>query len=127
MKILKQILIIFAVCTLGTFLGKYIPFPSSILSLLILLILLISGIIKTHHIKETTEFILENMAFFFIPAGVKIMDSFYEFSQSIVPILLIVIITTILTFTAAFFTVAGIMRLMDKHAKEDAANGSFEK
>ena len=127
MKILRQILIIFAVCAIGTLAGQYIPFPSSILSLLILLILLVSGIIKTRQIKETTEFILENMAFFFIPAGVKIMDNFYEFSQDIIPILLIVIITTILTFTAAFVTVAGIMRLMDKHAKEDTINGSPEK
>lgn len=127
MKILRQILIIFAVCALGTLAGQYIPFPSSILSLLILLILLLLGIIKTHQIKETAEFILENMAFFFIPAGVKIIDSFSDFSQSIVPILLIVIITTILTFTAAFITVAGIMRFMDKHAKEDTVNGSPEK
>lgn len=127
MKILKQILIIFAVCTLGSFAGKYIPFPPSILSLLILLILLVSGIIKTRQIKETTEFMLENMAFFFIPAGIKIMDSFYEFSQSIIPILLIVAITTILTFTATFFTVSGIMRLMNKHTKEDNVNERFEK
>lgn len=127
MKILRQILIIFAVCALGTLAGQYILFPSSILSLLILLVLLVSGIIKTRQIKETSEFILENMAFFFIPAGVKIMDSFSEFSQSIVPILLIVIITTILTFTVAFVTVAGIMRLMDKHTKEDTVNGSSEK
>lgn len=127
MKILKQILIIFAVCALGVLAGQYIPFPSSILSLLILLILLISGIIKTHQIKETTEFILENMAFFFIPAGVKIMDSFYEFSESIPSILIIVAITTILTFTVTFFTVTGIMRLIDKRTKEDSVNGNIEK
>lgn len=127
MKILKQILIIFSVCTLGTLAGKYISFPSSILSLLILLILLIIGIIKTHQIKETTEFILENMAFFFIPAGVKIMDSFNEFSENIVPILLIVIITTILTFITTAFTVTGVMKIMHKNSKEDATNVPFEK
>lgn len=120
---MKQILIIFTVCTLGSLLGKYIPFPSSVLSLLILLVLLITGIVKTHHIKEISEFILDNMAFFFIPAGVRIIDHFKAFSDSLIPILFIVIITTVLTFASTAFTVSMLMKIMNKRNKEDNHNG----
>lgn len=119
MKILKQILIIFAICSIGTVLNQFIAFPSTVLSLIVLLILLITGIVKTRHIKETADFILSSMAFFFIPAGVKIMDSFSEFSDSLIPILLVILITTVLTFGATALTVAGLMKVMDKNSKEE--------
>lgn len=124
MKILKQILIIFSVCVAGALAGEYIPFPSSILSLLILLVLLVSGIIKTRHIKETSEFIIENMAFFFIPAGVKIIEHFNEFSESIIPILCIVIITTVLTFAATALTVIALIKIMSRKSVGENTNGN---
>jgi holin-like protein len=124
LKILKQILIIFSVCVAGALAGEYIPFPSSILSLLILLVLLVSGIIKTRHIKETSEFIIENMAFFFIPAGVKIIEHFNEFSESIIPILCIVIITTVLTFAATALTVIALIKIMSRKSVGENTNGN---
>ena len=124
MKILKQILIIYSVCVAGALAGEYIPFPSSILSLLILLVLLVSGIIKTRHIKETSEFIIENMAFFFIPAGVKIIEHFNEFSESIIPILCIVIITTVLTFAATALTVIALIKIMSRKSVGENTNGN---
>lgn len=119
LKILKQILIIFSICSAGMLLNRFIAFPATILSLIVLLILLICGIIKTHHIKETADFVLSNMAFFFIPAGVKIMDSFSDFAESLLPILLVILITTVLTFGATALTVTGLMKVMGNHTKEE--------
>ena len=118
MKILTQILIIFAICSAGTLLSNFIAFPATILSLIILLILLIIGIIKKHHIKETADFILGNMAFFFIPAGVKIMDSFSDFSDKLIPILCVCLLTVLLTFGATALTVSGLMKLIGKKEEE---------
>lgn len=119
MKILRQILIFFTICTAGELLGQYISFPGSVLSLVILLILLLIGIIKTHHIKETAEFLLDNMAFFFIPPSIGIMDSFFKISNSIVPILFIILASTVLTFAATAFTVSGLMKFLNQKKEKD--------
>lgn len=47
------------------------------------------------------------------------MDSFSEFSDSLIPILLVILITTVLTFGATALTVAGLMKIMDKNSKEE--------
>jgi holin-like protein len=45
----------------------------SITGMLLLLIFLFTGILKQEQIAETADFLLNHMAFFFIPAGVGIM------------------------------------------------------
>ncbi len=114
LKILRQLLILFIICTVGAAAGEYISFSGNVLSLVILLALLLTGIIKTHYIKETSEFLIENMAFFYIPPCISIMDSFSAISENIVQIILIVIITTVLTFAVTAYTVTGLMKLIDR-------------
>lgn len=71
----------------------------------LLLVLLISGIIKPEHIKETADFLLTNMGFFFIPAGVGILvaypflKGFYIEATSVILIstLIVLIVTSVVT------------------------------
>lgn len=44
--------------------------------MILLFILLCVHILKVDHIREKSDFLLENMAFFFIPAGVSIINLF---------------------------------------------------
>ena len=78
MKILYQIAIIFGLCLLGEIVSALLsfPFPSAISAMILLSIALFSGILKIDHIKEKSDFLLSNMAFFFIPAGVKVIEHF---------------------------------------------------
>lgn len=116
MKILTQIGIVLGICFLGEMIASALPFsfPSSVISMIILFILLITKVIKTEHIKEKSDFLLKNMAFFFIPAGVGIMSNFEFIKSSIVQILIICLITTILTFVATSFTVQAVLKLQRK-------------
>lgn len=114
MKILRQLLIIFFICAVCTAVSSFIAFPASVLSLAVLLVLLLANVVKKEHIKETSEFLLSNMAFFFIPAGVKIMEEFSKFSSHIIPILIIIFISTVLTFAASAFTVSIMIKFMNK-------------
>ena len=114
MKILRQLLIIFFICAVCTAVSSFIAFPASVLSLAVLLVLLLANVVKKEHIKETSEFLLSNMAFFFIPAGVKIMEEFSKFSSHIIPILIIIFISTVLTFAASAFTVSIMIKFINK-------------
>ena len=68
-------------------------------------------IVKPHHIEKNSNFLLKNMAFFFIPAGVSILDNYRYVKGNIVPLLLVCLITTVLTFWAASRTVAATIKL----------------
>ena len=78
MKIIRQIGIIFTVCWLSILVEKALPFsfPASVIGMLLLFICLLTGILKIEHIQEKADFLLENMAFFFVPAGVSIINYF---------------------------------------------------
>ena len=78
MKIIKQIGIVFCVCWVSLAIEKLLPvaFPASVIGMILLLVCLLTGILKMEHIQEKADFLLENMAFFFIPAGVSIINYF---------------------------------------------------
>lgn len=116
MRILRELLIIFSICLVGQFISELlpIPFPASVLSLVILLLLLISKVFKPHWIQNVSGFLLKNMAFFFIPAGVCIVEQYTALKGNILKLLLICLITTFFTFTASAYAVTGTIKLMEK-------------
>lgn len=116
MKILYQIAIIFALCLLGEVISTLLPFPfpSAITAMLLLLIALFTGVLRIDHIKEKSDFLLSNMAFFFIPAGVKVMENL----NLIIPVwwqfLLIIIISTVLVFLVTAWSVSLVIRFEER-------------
>lgn len=78
MKIVTQVGIIFSICWISQIIEKLLPFsfPASVIGMILLFILLCVHILKVDHIREKSDFLLENMAFFFIPAGVSIINYF---------------------------------------------------
>ena len=75
MKIILQIGLVLGICLLGEALSLVlpIPFPGSVIAMIFLFLLLLSGRLRPEHIREKSDFLLQNMAFFFIPAGVGIL------------------------------------------------------
>ena len=71
-------------------------------------------IIKERHIKDVSQFLLKNMAFFFIPVAVSIMDNITYLQGHIMVFLLICIVATLLTFIATSYAVIGVMKLQEK-------------
>lgn len=116
MKLLTQIAVLFGICLLGETISVLLPFafPATVISMILLFLLLISGLLKTNQIQTTADFLLKNMALFLIPPGVGIISSLDLLGKNIVPFLLIVLITTIITFAAAAYTVQGVMWLQNK-------------
>ena len=119
MKILKQILILFSIYFLGVILAEIfnLSIPGSIIGMLILLISLITGIIKLEDIKEVSEFMLDNLALFFIPSGVGIITIYDSIEDKILQIMILCIATTIIVMVITALTVKFIRKFINE--KED--------
>ena len=68
MKILKQLLLLLVICLAGEGIAQVLPFafPASVISMLILFALLLTGVLKLAQVQDVTSFLTGNMAFFFI-------------------------------------------------------------
>ena len=82
--------------------------------MILMFMLLLLGVLKVSHIKEKSEFLLKNMAFFFIPAGVEIMNNMQYIKGNVFALLFICFITMIITFAVTAYTVIGVMALQNK-------------
>lgn len=114
MKIIKQFGIIFSLCWLATVIEGLLPiaFPASVIAMLLLFVCLLAGVLKIDHIREKSDFLLANMAFFFIPAGVNVINYLDILKENWLPLLLICVITTVVTFAATAYSVRLVMRLL---------------
>ena len=114
MKIIKQFGIIFSLCWLATVIEGLLPiaFPASVIAMLLLLVCLLAGVLKIDHIREKSDFLLANMAFFFIPAGVNVINYLDILKENWLPVLLIWVITTVVTVAATGYSVGLVMRLL---------------
>lgn len=116
MKIIKQIGIIFSICWLSVVVESLLPFafPASVIGMVLLLACLLSGILKVEHIREKSDFLLGNMAFFFVPAGVNVINYLDILKASWLPLLAVCVLTTVITFGATALSVRLTMRLLQK-------------
>lgn len=119
MKIIKQIGVIFIVCWLSQVIAKVLPFdfPASVIGMLLLLLCLITKVLKIEHIREKSEFLLGNMAFFFIPAGVSIMNYFDILKGNAVQLIVICVVSTVITFAVTAYSVKLTIKWMNRRGK----------
>jgi holin-like protein len=118
-KIICQIAIIFTICWISQIVEAILPFPfpASVIGMVLLLILLLVRALKVDHIREKSDFLLSNMAFFFIPAGVSIINYFDILASNLIPLLVICLVSTLLTFAVTAWAVRLTRYLMDRRKK----------
>ena len=97
MKHIKEIAAIALLYAAGLILGRLIPFPSALLSMILFSLLLWTGILK----EETfaggiSDIILKNLAFFFLPPSMKVLASLDLFEGVVVKLVLVMLISNIL-------------------------------
>lgn len=98
MKLFRELLIILIIYFLGEFLSKslHLPIPGNILGMLILLALLCTKVIKINQVEKVSNFFLDHLSFFFIPAGVGLITSVAVIKDSWYKLLIVCIITTVI-------------------------------
>lgn len=116
MKLFRESIIILGIYLISEFISRFftLPIPGNILGMLVLLALLITKIIKVEQIETLSNFFLDHLAFFFIPAGVGLMSSAGIIKDSWLRIILVCVITTIIAIAATGITVQFISRKISK-------------
>ena len=97
MKFLRQFMIILLLSFLGEALKMFIPLPipASVYGLVLMLLCLVTGILKTSQVKEAAFFLIEIMPVMFIPAAAGLIDSWKVLQPLLLPILVITVVITI--------------------------------
>ena len=89
-----------------------IPFPASVISLLLLLGLLLIRAVRVDHVREKADFLLGNLGFFFVPVSVSIMNYAGLIRQHAAAFVTICVVSTVLTYGATTAAVRLTVRLM---------------
>ena len=97
MKFLRQFMIILLLSFLGEVLKMFIPLPipASVYGLVLMLLCLVTGILKTSQVKEAAFFLIEIMPVMFIPAAAGLIDSWKVLQPLLLPILVVTVVITV--------------------------------
>ena len=117
MKLLNQIFIVFCICFVGDIISYLlpIPFPGSVIAMVLLFILLCTGAVRKRRIEAITDFLLKNMSLMCIPPTVSIIGDLDVLGEVFVPFVLICLITTVLTFLATAYSVKLVIFLINRN------------
>lgn len=116
LKLFRETLIILGIYLVGEVLSAslHLPIPGNILGMIILFILLCTKVVKVDNISNVTNFLLDHLAFFFIPAGVGLMASMGIIKSTWWQLLVVCLSTTVI-----IIGVTGIIvQAISKRAKE---------
>lgn len=112
MKILRQVVIILAILLLGEGIRLMtgISIPGTVIGMVLLFLALMTKFIRLEQIDHVTKFLLDHLAFLFVPAGVGLISSLEIIGGSWLPILVIVLVSTVLVIGVTGWTVQLLKR-----------------
>ena len=98
MALIKQFAIIFSIYSISDIFYKSLklPIPANVIGMLILFILLITGIIKEHHIDKASDILISNMSLLFVPATLAIMEEYKYIKEEIVPFIIVCVFMVVI-------------------------------
>lgn len=107
LKILRQLAIILTISIVSEAMSKLLnlPVPGNVIGMLMLLALLTSGLLKLEMIEDISQFLLTHLAFFFIPAGVSLINSLDILKGQLTALILVVLISTVIVMAVTGITV----------------------
>ncbi len=120
MNIMGELALICGICLVGEGVAALLPvaFPASVISMVLLMVLLLTGVVKDRHIQTASHFLVANMAFFFLPSFVGLLEHIELLKSQLVPLLLIIVLTTPVVYLITGWTVRLLM-LRHRNRKED--------
>ena len=122
MKYIGQLVIILGISAVGEVLNGLIPLPvpASIYGLVIMLILLCTKVLKIHHVKETSDFLLTVMPMMFIPAAAGVIQYWSIIKPMLIPSVIIIIVVTVVVMAVTGIVTQAIIKLTGKGDKKNA-------
>lgn len=116
MAVLKQLCLVFGICLVSECISAVLPFtlPASVISMVILLILLAIKVVKPKQLQEVSDFMLGNMALFFIPVVSSMIRYKDVLFANFWAIVLICLLTTPVVFAVTGHVVQLTVKLMKR-------------
>ena len=120
MSVLAQICVIFGICLASEGISSVLPFtfPSSVLSMLVLLLLMVCKVLKPKQLQESAGFFLDHMAMFFIPVCVSVLKYVDVLLANFWTVVLISLLTAPLVFFVTGHVVQLTMKMMRRKKGE---------
>lgn len=116
MNLIFELGILFLICMAGEGIATLLPImiPASVISLILLLILLLSGVLKERQIRQSAVFLTENMGILFIPAAVGTLEYLDVLKAQAIPFLLITVVSTPFVYFITAWSVQLLMKLFNR-------------
>ena len=120
MRLVRQFLLIAGISFLGEGLKALIPFPipASVYGLVIMFLALSLGVLKPHHVRDASKFLIEIMPVMFIPAAVGLLNAWSELRPILLPVGAITVISTIVVMAVTGRVTQAVIRLDGKRSDE---------
>lgn len=100
MKYLSQFCIIMGFTFVGEAIQRLLPLPipGSVYSLVLLFLALCIGLVKLEQVKDAAHFLTSILPILFVAPAVGIVEYWELVSDNLIPIILLILATTVLTF-----------------------------
>ncbi|MGL5695265.1 MAG: CidA/LrgA family protein [Peptostreptococcaceae bacterium] len=119
MKLFNQLAIILGIWAIGEYISSLIQgiivIPGNIIGMILLFLLLQFKIIKLDKVDEVGNLLLNNMAIFFVPAGVSLIRSLDLISENIFVLLITIFFSTVAVMYITGFIVE---KMINKKSEE---------
>ena len=119
-NIMGELFLLFSLCLLGVIISQLLPIaiPASVITMLITLLFLLVHLIKEDQLSNVCDFLCSNLAFFFIPTCITIMDEFELIRTQGMVLLFICFVGTMLTFLCTAMVVVVLSKIFVKEEKK---------
>ena len=118
MKVFNQLAIILGIWVVGEYISSmissFVLIPGSIIGMILLFLMLQFKIISIESIDSIAGFFLDNMALFFVPAGVSLIKSMNLIKQNIILLVLAIFVTTAIVMWFTGIVVEIMMKRKEK-------------
>ena len=117
MQYLKQVALILVFSFLGEVCRALIPLPipASIYGMVLLFAALSLKIVKSAQVKDAGGFLTSVLPVLFVAPAVNLMDCWDQMCKAIVPLVVIVVVSTVLTFGVSGVVTKWIMKGEKRH------------
>ena len=112
-----QCAVLFAFLAVGELIvwATHIPIPSSIIGMLLLALSLKTGIVRLMWVDKVADFLVKNLGFFFVPAGVGLIKCLGLIKNQWIPIVGASVVSTFLILAVTGWVHQFVRRITSQH------------
>lgn len=126
-KIIIHIAVLYGIFLVGNGIAQYFNLfiPGSVIGMLLLFALLMTGVIKASWIEEGARTIINHLALFFIPATVGVINYFDLFAGKGFLLVIIVLLSTVMVIVTSGHVSQALMRRKERNQlqREERSHG----